>query len=113
MGFEGYYQLLCENGHYSVVDCDSLPANCHCAAPMVWYNVVNTTNGFSGPVHLEVLEDESIAVCPLCKHRRVVRPKRFKIPEYEGFKIDHLAYNDFDSGHDAMHDEQAFSEEFS
>lgn len=61
MSYEGYVQILCTNGHESVVDCYENPNfggwerddwegdvplwRCHCGALAAWYNNVDTTNG--------------------------------------------------------------------
>lgn len=64
MSFEGYYQILCEQGHFSGCDCYDNPVfgrttmpqweenfeeciiwKCHCGANAAWWNLVNTTNG--------------------------------------------------------------------
>jgi len=51
MSFEGYYQLLCENGHHFAADCyshygsDFSDTICpDCGAPVAWWNLVNQTN---------------------------------------------------------------------
>jgi len=55
MSFEGYYQILCCNGHYSEIDCYLNPTfdpshnnvwRCpDCDELAVWWNLVDETNG--------------------------------------------------------------------
>jgi hypothetical protein len=50
MSYEGYFQALCENGHYNqfpeLYDSDSSPECCHiCKSKIVWTNMVDDTNG--------------------------------------------------------------------
>jgi len=62
MSFEGYYQILCSNGHETCVDCydhphfgkeetdefgTRYPWKCHCGANATWWNLVDVTNGSS------------------------------------------------------------------
>lgn len=64
MSFEGYYQTICQCGHYSIKDCnDSGPYDkCHCGLPIVWENLVDETNcegdGFIFPENLFLCEYE-------------------------------------------------------
>ncbi len=82
MSFEGYHQVLCENGHYDQVDIwsfiDLENFKCEkCEAKGAWQNLVNLTNGsfenhpitgeetrIDGYVELEIDKQE---VCPTCK----------------------------------------------
>ena len=53
MSFEGYYQVLCKNGHYSTCDCYTLHTpgssddwRCSiCGEECAWWNIVDETNG--------------------------------------------------------------------
>ena len=61
MSFEGYYQVVCKEGHYSIVDVYEHPDfsvndyedetldytkwKCRCGAHAAWTNMVNLTNG--------------------------------------------------------------------
>ncbi|RLG37460.1 MAG: hypothetical protein DRO01_07150 [Thermoproteota archaeon] len=90
MSFEGYYQILCERGHYwtedvYLVDDPVSELRCpKCGGRVVWYNLVDVTNGsydedgnrIDGYVELEIEEER---VCPLCNS---VLERRYKIPEY-------------------------------
>lgn len=84
MSFEGYYQLLCKNGHTTSIDCyvhdDEM--KCHCGENFVWKNLVDVTNGsfdeegnrIDGYVELEV---ESQNICGCCDS---VLETKYKIP---------------------------------
>lgn len=48
MSFEGYYQALCENGHYCGGDCYMFSHGepcAECGAKIKWWNLVDQTNG--------------------------------------------------------------------
>ena len=48
MSFEGYYQLICRNGHYMCYDVYDCPENTRCDicnAEIVWKHIVDLTNG--------------------------------------------------------------------
>jgi len=66
MSFEGYYQVICKEGHYSVVDVYEHPNFgeggdfvsdevwvCRCGAHAAWTNMVNLTNGIYCDCELE------------------------------------------------------------
>lgn len=105
MSFEGYYQILCDNGHHDTVDAYYMPEDntawsCrHCGAPEAWRNLVDVTNGSfedceeeecwcyeartDGYVELEALQPEETAVCNL-GHKHVTSPAQYKIPGKHG-----------------------------
>jgi len=48
MSYEGYSELLCENGHYEAHDVHAVEGsakNCTCGAKWKWYHSVDQTNG--------------------------------------------------------------------
>lgn len=54
MSFEGYYQIICENGHYHTPDCyyyyhdeEGMVAcsSTGCKGKIIWSNLVDVTNG--------------------------------------------------------------------
>lgn len=47
MGYSGYTQYLCTQGHKTTIDCwDDTPKHCsHCKESFVWRNAIDTTNG--------------------------------------------------------------------
>ena len=85
MSFEGYYQVICKNGHYNLVDCFQYPRfeeknketvfegelyKCPlCEALAAWYNLVNTTNGSYCDCNPEYLDD--VEGCEYCDHGRI------------------------------------------
>ena len=91
MSFEGYYQCLCDHGHYWTEDCytifsgdDSKSICPECKNPHIWKNLVDITNGsfeedeekrIDGYIELE-LESEKI-----CKECGSILEQRFKIPK--------------------------------
>jgi hypothetical protein len=104
MSFEGFYQFLCENGHYSVCDVDEYEcifwnensigkARCNkCDGNIVWENLVNTTNGsyecnhrgeeerIDSYIELEILEEAKYCTCH-CGHKHIIEEARYKIPK--------------------------------
>lgn len=111
MSFEGWYQLLCKNGHESSEDCYYHPDygdwKCPvCGAELAWSNLVDITNGsycdcygpdkkpnpnceycqgtgrIDGYVELEVDQPEQTQVCNL-GHVHVTKVAIYKIPEPE------------------------------
>ena len=102
MSYEGYRQILCENGHYYEEDVcaaqwgDVEPWKCTvCGAKEAWDNSVNTTNGsydvaddgsetmvrIDGFVELEVAKPATYCECSSCGNKHVVCPETFKIPD--------------------------------
>ncbi len=105
MSYEGYTQYLCKNGHTWSRDCmeeESKVYDCGwrgCGAPVVWWNMVNNTNGCEpvkgdprdlrnihkkpddctcGYITLEKIHEQR---CEKCDH---VLEQRFKIPKKGG-----------------------------
>ena len=86
MSCEGYYQILCANGHYWTADfyseLDPLEKTCvckKCGARVAWYNNVDVTNGsyythpdsgeverVDGHVDLKVKEIKQCSKCLTC-----------------------------------------------
>jgi len=89
MSFEGYYQIVCRNGHEHSCDCydepvfDANPADyvvgpysenvwsCPtCGAPATWWNLVNETNGsYCDECNIEGEED--VTGCRWCVGGRI------------------------------------------
>jgi len=105
MSYEGYDQVLCENGHYYTYDCwefwEPNGWECPtCGAKAAWSNSVDITNGswemdddgetlfdeegrpirIDGYVELEVLEE---CRCECCG---TILEQRFKIPTEEDMR---------------------------
>src|SRR5574342_456412 len=88
MSYEGYVQMLCENGHYHCRDAyEDLAAPCGCGAHMVWHNNVDDTNGNSeGDIDIdkfEVLAPVQLDTCECCGHTTVKEDETYKIPTPE------------------------------
>jgi hypothetical protein len=95
MSYEGYDQQICQNGHYTEVDCydnsyDDLVAACKiCEAPIGWTNGVNQTNGpDQGVVPFTVLrknflvQDAKMCKCSTCSNEHLVEPAIFRVPAH-------------------------------
>lgn len=105
MSYEGYEQLLCENGHLHMVDCWDSPDpktwRCDsCGAKLAWWNAVDQTNGsyhtcsetgeevrIDGFVELEVDREVVSEECPLCGHEKVLEDIRYKTPTHAGHRV--------------------------
>lgn len=92
MSFEGYYQLLCKEGHKSSHDVYwDAPETCeHCAAEFVWRNMVDQTNGSYcvTQVYEQGMwpEDVYCTGCEYCKDGRIdnyVELEEIKAAVYE------------------------------
>lgn len=105
MSWEGYEQVLCENGHLSIHD----PYNymfmereywdqweCRvCGGKKAWSNLVDQTNGsheinelgeevrVDGFVELEVATPAKVEKCHCCGHEKVAEEEIYKIPQRE------------------------------
>lgn len=91
MSFEGFYQKLCPNGHYTVVDVYRYMEKCPiCHQNFVWENLVDMTNG--GYDGLVDLQRDIIEFCSECGQ---VKNETYVIPKDEGRRIDNiqLAHN--------------------
>ncbi|MBI3632900.1 MAG: hypothetical protein HY226_01260 [Candidatus Vogelbacteria bacterium] len=106
MSYEGYVQVLCENGHYHTLDAydmivsDSIdwqmyrgygsdearkPWACFCGKDMVWVNQVDETNCESvGYVELEVKTEARLCTCDDCGNKHVKEQMTYKIPQGRG-----------------------------
>ncbi|MBI3632293.1 MAG: hypothetical protein HY225_02500 [Candidatus Vogelbacteria bacterium] len=103
MSYEGYVQVLCENGHYHAfdayddvvsnsidwaqfngyggVDQERKPWACFCGKDMVWVNNVDETNCESaGYVELEVQTEAKFCTCVDCGNKHVTEAMTYKIP---------------------------------
>lgn len=101
MSYEGYEQYLCEDGHYSQVDCWDAEDHsvCHCGKPIVWWNGVDTTNGsfdidehgnetelrIDGYVELKEKSPVKTHRC-VCGDVHIVAEATYHIPEDAGHK---------------------------
>lgn len=110
MSWEGYYHILCENGHrftnwsmpYEngpwIENFDEYPEvtwTCPiCGAKMIWFEIINVTNGSDEETgegiatELEFL-DEKICVCEKCGVKHHYDTPTYKMPKKSGFYIDY------------------------
>jgi hypothetical protein len=101
MSFEGYYRLLCEDGHLEYCDvyqdppavCDARIDGHKCNKPFVWENTVDETNGVDkefgvcpGAFPLEVESEQVVSACKHCNETKLISHKRYKIPTDKGSK---------------------------
>lgn len=95
MSFEGYYQILCENGHYETHDvytngpeyfkCST------CGEDAKWWNLVDLTNGsytndgtrIDGFVHFREMEVFACR-CDKCGIVHTAKPSIYEIPKDKG-----------------------------
>ena len=84
MSFEGYYQVLCYNGHHFTADLHTHELNVKCPfclCSIVWDNLVDTTNGENdGAVVLECTAIE-LSTCPRCNGKGQLNVPTYKIPK--------------------------------
>ncbi len=67
MGWSGYGRALCKSGHYQSWDesynFEPKPVKCHCGEPIVWSEIVDTTNDEGYPTELKKLSEKSCEHC--------------------------------------------------
>jgi hypothetical protein len=83
MSFEGYYQLICANGHYRTCDSWFSPeGKCSCGAEYKMINLVDQTNGpDEGIINLDDLKiKDAIRHTCSCGHVHIVEEAIFRIP---------------------------------
>ncbi len=101
MGYSGFSQLLCKNGHNWNVDCEEMPQEYEnprkmkcpkCGEPQVWENMVNTTNGsvdeegtrIDGFVDLKI-KSQRFGFCSECGEKHICETI-YEIPKLKGEK---------------------------
>jgi len=94
MSFEGYYQVLCKNGHYDCGNCYSYePIGNFCSIcreKIIWWNLVDITNGswddegkrIDGYIDLKIKKQKK---CDKCNS---IIETIYEIPEKGGHKND-------------------------
>lgn len=90
MSFEGYYQLICKNGHYWTVECgysfddEELESKCAvCGEGAVWYNLVDVTNGsfdLDGK-RIDGFVNPKLKKRDKCKHCGSILESTYEIPK--------------------------------
>ncbi len=92
MSFEGHFQLLCEDGHYSTCDCtdDETQVPCYiCGKKMVWFNIVDNTNGDDDcmlDMNKFLFKPETREICNL-GYEHIIEHNVYKIPNDVGNRI--------------------------
>lgn len=93
MSFEGYYQILCEQGHYSYSDAHSFsPEKWECSickGKHKWSNLVDTTNGsfdennerIDGFIELTPKKQPVYCTCKGCGIRHIKEEATYEIPK--------------------------------
>ena len=86
MSYEGTVQRLCKNGHLDEVDCydDSDKDRCqYCNELIVYRHGIDQTNGFNpkDKLSFRILTSAEYDICPTCKHKELIRPATYKIPD--------------------------------
>jgi hypothetical protein len=93
MSFDGFYRILCQNGHFHSGSCylyDAETWRCpDCEAPRAWDELIDQTNGYNeeDEYKLELLQEAVVHTCEHCEQRREVQPARYKIPTPEETEI--------------------------
>lgn len=89
MSFEGYYEFLCERGHFFVKDIyadDEELAKCPvCNSSVKWWNIIDTTNGDYSITKFEIKSEEITKKCEECGHIEIVEHKTYYFPQNKGF----------------------------
>jgi len=105
MSFEGYYRVLCENGHLSEWDCydrydsgyteeDSHWRCGDCGAPEAWRQLIDQTNdsGEDQKWPLEIVKEAVFQTCDLgCNHE--ISPTVYKIPNQKDYEYSLSEYD--------------------
>jgi hypothetical protein len=87
MSFEGYYEVICKNGHFWANDLYSDKKVCpFCGECVAWWNLIDETNGEGKPTELQVESESVFCKCSLCGDKHVKEQARYKIPENVGHK---------------------------
>ena len=91
MSFEGYYQVLCEQGHYIIIDVynfDEFNHKCPiCQSKVAWWNIVDETNCESvGYIELDVKEPTKKCMCDKCGYEHDIGSPTYYIPDEKDIK---------------------------
>ena len=100
MRFEGFYQILCEEGHYhtynifgSIDPIDDPNWRCDiCNKKISWWNLVDQTNGVAPTkddstfVKLQIKGIDK-ELCSTCGHEHHISPTTHYVPKNKGHKI--------------------------
>ena len=79
MSFEGRYQLICKNGHYTEEDVYSFSDKDKCLTckePFEWKNMVDDTNGYEdGYIKVKLKSKKK------CEHCKTILEEIYHIPK--------------------------------
>ena len=88
MSYEGYSQVICENGHYFTRDCFN-NYSCYCGGKDAWENMVDQTNGpDQGEIPIEdmqkfIIEPAKTKTCAHCNHTETYEQAKYRVPSKE------------------------------
>ena len=98
MSFEGYYQIVCGNGHRYNTDLfgEEERTKCPiCNSSAKWWNLVDVTNGsfdddgirIDGGIKLEVKKAAKTCKCERCGNEHIVETETYVIPNGKGHVV--------------------------
>lgn len=92
MSFEGFYRILCKNGHLGSSDCYSVEPEeyiCHCGEPCAWWELVDQTNGYDPKFEtkLKIDKPQETKMCECCGETKVLNSETYKIPKKRGHRM--------------------------
>ena len=92
MSFQGFYRILCKNGHLGSSDCYSAEPEdwkCHCGESCAWWELVDQTNGYDpkSETKLKIDKPEETKMCECCGEIKVLNRETFKIPKKRGHRL--------------------------
>lgn len=101
MSFEGYYQVICKNGHHSHTDLNFSTDDWECPdceAKCAWWNLVDITNGsyegmetsgkrIDGFIEPRVKDKAKTCTCKECGNIHATTIQTYHIPKNKGHKV--------------------------
>jgi len=92
MSFEGYYQILCKNGHHSTeeLDFDENIWKCpFCNEDFAWAHIIDTTNGSWDETgkridkykQLKIKTPAKYCTCVDCGNKHIIEQETYYIPK--------------------------------
>jgi endogenous inhibitor of DNA gyrase (YacG/DUF329 family) len=89
MSFEGFYQVMCKDGHYSETTLEDDYKCWVCGKDSGWKNLVDDTNcDMVGYIPLPDIEkfttkDPVLETCPTCGHTKELESETYRLPTKE------------------------------
>jgi len=96
MSYEGYSQLICAKGHYSIRDAYDGDDRCYCGEKYVWTNSVDQTNDDGFPFPQDTLIITPKSGCAMCDPDNF-KPAAYRVPtsaEMDKYHADKKAFYD-------------------